>query len=70
MAKKKHKKPSQKQAVSIIYARCFILCIVAVSLIATGAISLWVLAAVLLGFVIFWILTPKIIEVLSDKDDK
>jgi len=61
---------SQKKAVSIIYALCLILCIVAVGLIATGAISLWVLAIVLLGFGVFWWLTPKIIEVLTENKEE
>ena len=60
---------SQKQAVSIIYAFCLLLCIVAISLIATGAISLWVFVAVLFGFIIFWLFTPKIIDAFSDKDE-
>ncbi len=60
---------SQKQAVSLIYLLCLVLCIVAVSLIATGAISLWVFAAVLLGFILFWWLTPKIIEAFTDKEE-
>ena len=60
---------SQKQAVSIIYILCIILCIVAVGLIATGAISWWVFAAVILGFVLFLWATPKIIEYLSEKEN-
>lgn len=60
---------SQKQAVSLIYLLCLVLCIVAVSLIATGAVSLWVFVAVLLGFILFWWLTPKIIEALTDKEE-
>lgn len=61
---------SQKQAVSTIYVLCLVLCVVAVGLIATGAISMWVLAAVLLGFTIFWWLTPKIIEALTDNKEE
>ncbi len=61
---------SQKQAVSTIYALCLVLCIVAVGLIATGAISMWVLAAVLFGFALFWWLTPKIIEALAENKDE
>lgn len=61
---------SQKQAVSTIYALCLVLCIVAVGLIATGAISMWVLAAVLFGFALFWWLTPKIIEALTENKDE
>lgn len=60
---------SQKQAVSIIYVLCLILCIGAVALIATGAISWWVFIAVILGFILFLWLTPKIIEFLSDKEE-
>lgn len=61
---------SQKKAVSTIYALCLVLCIVAVGLIATGAVSLWVFAAVLMGFILFWWLTPKIIETLTDNKDE
>ena len=60
---------SQKQAVSIIYILCLVLCIAAVGLIATGAVSLWVFAMVLLGFILFLWLTPRIIEALSDKEE-
>ena len=60
---------SQKRAVSIIYILCLILCILAVGLIATGAISLWVFVLVLLGFTAFLFLTPKIIDMLTDKED-
>ncbi len=60
---------SQKQAVSIIYILCLILCIGAVALIATGAISWWVFIAVILGFILFLWLTPRIIEFLSDKEE-
>ena len=60
---------SQKQAVSIIYILCLILCIGAVVLIATGAISWWVFIAVILGFILFLWLTPRIIEFLSDKEE-
>jgi UDP-GlcNAc:undecaprenyl-phosphate GlcNAc-1-phosphate transferase len=60
---------SQKQAVSIIYILCLILCIAAVILIATGAISWWVFISVILGFILFLWLTPRIIEFLSDKEE-
>lgn len=60
---------SQKRAVLIIYTLCIILCLGAVGLITTGAISWWVFLAVLLGFVLFLWLTPKIIELLSEKDE-
>lgn len=61
---------SQKQAVSIIYILCLILCVAAISLIITGAISWWVFAAVLLGFILFLWLTPGIIAALSDKEEQ
>ena len=57
---------SQKQAVTIIYILCLILCISAVILIATGAISWWVFIAVIIGFILFLYLTPKIIELLTE----
>ncbi len=59
---------SQKQAVLTIYLLCIILCAIAVFLIATGAVSWWVLAAVLLGLILFLKFTPKIIESFSEKD--
>ena len=60
---------SQKQAVAIIYALCIVLCLAAVILIATGAVSWWVFLAVLIGFVLFLLFTPKIIEFFSDKEE-
>ena len=57
---------SQKQAVTIIYVLCLILCISAIILIATGAISWWVFIAVIIGFILFLYLTPKIIEFLTE----
>jgi len=57
---------SQKQAVTIIYLLCIVLCVTAVALIATGAVSMWVFAAVLIGFMLFLWFTPKIIEILSE----
>lgn len=60
---------SQKQAVSIIYILCIILCIVAIGLIATGAISWWVFAAVILGFLLFLWATPLIIKYFTEKEN-
>ena len=60
---------SQKQAVTIIYMMCVVLCITAVALIITGAVSWWVFALVLTAFLLFVYLAPKIIECLSDKED-
>ncbi len=60
---------SQKQAVLIIYSLCLVLCISAVVLIATGAVSWWVLLAVIAGLILFLKFTPKIIEYLSEKED-
>lgn len=60
---------SQKQAVSIIYILCLVLCVAAVALIETGAISWWVFIAVIVGFILFLWLTPRIIEFLSEKDE-
>ncbi len=58
---------SQKQAVLIIYLLCIVLCLGAIVLIATGAVSWWVFVAVILGLILFLKFTPKIIESLSDK---
>ncbi len=60
---------SQKQAVLIIYLLCTVLCIGAIVLIATGAVSWWVLLAVILGLILFLKFTPRIIEYLSDKEE-
>ena len=60
---------SQKQAVLIIYMLCIVLCIAAVILIATGAVSWWVLLAVIVGLILFLKFTPKIIESLSAKEE-
>lgn len=60
---------SQKQAVLTIYLLCIVLCIAAIALIATGAVSWWVFLAVIAGLILFLKFTPKIIEILSDKED-
>ena len=60
---------SQKQAVTIIYLLSLVLCITAVALIATGAVSWWAFVIVLFAFTLFLWLAPKIIECLSDKDE-
>lgn len=60
---------SQKQAVLTIYLLCIVLCVAAVALIATGAVSWWVFLAVITGLILFLKFTPKIIELLSDKED-
>ncbi len=60
---------SQKQAVLIIYSLCIILCLAAIILIATGAVSWWAFIAVMIGLVLFLTLTPKIIESRSEKDE-
>ena len=60
---------SQKQAVLFIYMLCIVLCLAAVILIATGAVSWWVFFAVLAGLVLFLKLTPWIIESRTEKDD-
>lgn len=61
---------SQKQAVTIIYILCSILCLSAVALIATGAVSLWVFIVVLVAMSAFLYLAPIILEWISDKEDK
>lgn len=61
---------SQKQAVTIIYILCALLCLTAVALIATGAVSFWVFAAVIAAFVVFLYAVPRLIEGLTDKEDK
>lgn len=57
---------SQKQAVTIIYLLSAVLCITAVALIATGAVSWWVFILVMVAFLAFLIITPKLIECFSD----
>ena len=61
---------SQKQAVTIIYILCSILCISAVALIATGAVSIWVFIIVLAAMSAFLYLAPIFLEWISDKEDK
>ncbi len=61
---------SQKQAVTIIYLLCLLLCITAVALIATGAVSFSVFVIVIAAFIVFLYAAPKLIECLSDKDEK
>ena len=61
---------SQKQAVLTIYLLCIVLCLAAVVLIATGAVSWWVFIAVILGLILFLTITPKIIELRTEKDDQ
>lgn len=61
---------SQKQAVLIIYLLCIVLCLAAVILIATGAVSWWVFFAVIIGLILFLKLTPWIIESRTEKDDR
>ena len=61
---------SQKQAVTIIYILCSILCHSAVAQIATGAVSLWVFIVVLVAMSAFLYLAPIILEWISEKEDK
>lgn len=53
---------SQKKAVTLIYFISIVLCMVAIILIATGAVAWWVLLLVVLAFLGFLLIGPKIIE--------
>ncbi len=53
---------SQKQAVVAIYAMCLVLCLIAVGLIWTGAVSPLAILIVLIAFALFMTLIPKMLS--------
>lgn len=62
---------SQKQAVAVIYAMCLVLCLIAVALIWTGAVSPLAILIVLIAFALFMTLIPRMLGGDgSDNDDK
>ena len=58
---------SQKKAVTLIYFVSIVLCMIAIILIATGAVAWWVLLLVVLAFLAFLSIGPKMIEGFTDK---
>lgn len=57
---------SQKQAVSVIYTMCIILCLFAVFLLATGAVNFIAIGLIVVFFILFMVITPKIIRSFND----
>lgn len=57
---------SQKQAVAFIYAMCIALCLFAIFLLTTGAVKMMVLLLILALFVVFMVITPKIMHAFSE----
>lgn len=60
---------SQKQAVIVIYAMCAILCLVAVLLIWTEAVSPMALLIVVIAFALFMTLVPSFTKLLQSGED-
>lgn len=60
---------SQKQAVIVIYALCAVLCLIAVLLIWTGAVSPLALLIVIAAFMLFLIIVPNFSRLLQSDDD-
>ncbi len=60
---------SQKQAVTVIYVMCIILCAIAVLLIWTGAVSPLAILIVLVAFALFMTLIPKMLNGGDKTDD-
>ena len=64
---------SQKQAVGVIYTMCAVLCLIAVLLIWTGAVSPLALLIVIVAFALFIIIVPSfshLIQSDGEPDDK
>lgn len=61
---------SQKQAVAVIYAMCIVLCLFAVFLLATGAVQIFALAMIVVFFILFMVITPKVIQSFNEEHDK
>lgn len=60
---------TQKQAVSFIYAMCIAFCAFAVLLLATGAVKIFALFLIIALFIVFMVITPKILHQI-DSDEK
>ncbi len=61
---------SQKQAVIAIYAVCAALCVIAVGLIWTGAVSLLAILIVMIAFTLFMTLIPRILNTDTKDESK
>ncbi|MGN1098282.1 MAG: glycosyltransferase family 4 protein [Clostridia bacterium] len=61
---------SQKQAVAVIYAMCLLLCVIAVLLIWTGAVSPMAILIVIVAFALFMTIVPNFSRMLKDSDEK
>ena len=61
---------SQRQAVILIYAMCIFLCLIAVALIWTGAVSPLAILIVLIAFALFLTLIPRMLGGDSEADNK
>lgn len=59
---------SQKQAVVVIYVMCAVLCLIAVLLIWTGAVSPLALLIVLVAFALFFTIVPSFSRLLQNDD--
>ncbi len=60
---------SQKQAVGFIYAMCIILCLFAIFLLSTGAVKIVVLLLIVALFIVFMVITPKIMHSLNEDNN-
>lgn len=60
---------SQKQAVAFIYAMCIILCLFAIFLLATGAVKMVALLLVVALFVVFMVITPRIMHSFHEENE-
>lgn len=60
---------SQKQAVGLIYAMCILLCLFAIFLLATGAVKIVVLLLIAILFLVFMVITPKIMHSFNEENE-
>lgn len=60
---------SQKQAVGFIYAMCIILCLFAIVLLATGAVKIVALLLIAALFLVFMVITPRIMSSLHEENE-
>ncbi len=61
---------SQKQAVTVIYLMCAVLCVIAVALIWTGAVSPLALLIVIAAFALFLTIVPSFSKIMRDTEEK
>ncbi|MBR5536179.1 MAG: undecaprenyl/decaprenyl-phosphate alpha-N-acetylglucosaminyl 1-phosphate transferase [Clostridia bacterium] len=60
---------TQKQAVGCIYAMCVVLCLFAIFLLSTGAVKMVALLLIVALFVVFMVITPRIMATLHDENE-